>query len=190
MSRKERAEDLLDHAARFIVEEGWESLNMEGLAARAGVSKSLPYKHFSNRDDVLLALWVRETTRIDLMINEAMSKEPTVEGRIRASINIWYDSMASSGSIHILDRAGVGSTELQGMRWERMARYQQTWAQQAQEIGDLDDEQATIVAAIMLGGLLNVGEQWIARGDPREVVVETFVAACLLCFRGVHPIRD
>jgi AcrR family transcriptional regulator len=189
MSREERLENLLDHAAAHVLEEGWESLNMEGLAARAGVSKSLPYKHFANRNDALLALWQRESSAMDLRFARAFDGIEGLEDRIRVAADIWFDEIEAGGSLHVLDRAGVGCADLQKLRNERVARYQDAWAERGRSASDLDEDEAAVVAAILIGGLVNIGSQWPARRERREVIIETVVAATLACFENVHRYR-
>lgn len=47
---------LLDEAALLLREEGEQGLSMRRLAARAGVSRSAPYHHFRDKQDLLCAL--------------------------------------------------------------------------------------------------------------------------------------
>ncbi|MFN5723230.1 MAG: TetR/AcrR family transcriptional regulator [Betaproteobacteria bacterium] len=55
-----RADQILDAAARLIIEEGLTELSMERLGRAAGVSKALIYNYFPNRTDLLRALLERE----------------------------------------------------------------------------------------------------------------------------------
>ncbi len=47
---------ILDEAFRVLEKEGLESLSLRGLAASAGVSKTAPYRHFSNKGELLMTL--------------------------------------------------------------------------------------------------------------------------------------
>lgn len=47
---------LLDEAALLIREEGESGLSMRRLAARAGVSRTAPYHHFKDKQDLLCAI--------------------------------------------------------------------------------------------------------------------------------------
>jgi AcrR family transcriptional regulator len=47
---------LLDEAALLIREEGEAGLSMRRLAARAGVSRTAPYHHFNDKQDLLCAI--------------------------------------------------------------------------------------------------------------------------------------
>ena len=60
LAPQERAGQILDVAARLIVEEGLTELSMERLGREAGISKALIYNYFPNRTDLLRALLERE----------------------------------------------------------------------------------------------------------------------------------
>jgi AcrR family transcriptional regulator len=60
LAPEERASQILDFAARLIIEEGLTELSMERLGREAGISKALIYNYFPNRNDLLRALLERE----------------------------------------------------------------------------------------------------------------------------------
>ncbi|MES2723438.1 MAG: helix-turn-helix domain-containing protein [Pseudomonadota bacterium] len=59
-----RRDQILDVAARLIVEEGLQAATMEQLARSAGISKALVYNYFATRDLLLGALLQREQTEL------------------------------------------------------------------------------------------------------------------------------
>jgi len=59
MSRAQRNEQILASADDLVFELGLESLNMQLLAERAGVSRQTLYQHFTGTDDVLRELFDR-----------------------------------------------------------------------------------------------------------------------------------
>ena len=59
-----RTEQILDDAARLILDEGLSVVTMERLAREAGVSKGLVYNYFPSRDALLAALLHREQTEL------------------------------------------------------------------------------------------------------------------------------
>ena len=60
LAPEERAGQILDFAARLIIDEGFTELSMERLARDAGISKALIYNYFPNRNDLLRELLERE----------------------------------------------------------------------------------------------------------------------------------
>ena len=59
-----RRDQILDVAARLIVEEGLQAATMEQLARSAGISKALVYNYFATRDVLLGALLQREQAEL------------------------------------------------------------------------------------------------------------------------------
>lgn len=60
LAPQERAGQILDFAAKLIIEEGLTELSMERLGREAGISKALIYNYFPNRNDLLRELLKRE----------------------------------------------------------------------------------------------------------------------------------
>ncbi|MCR5879264.1 TetR/AcrR family transcriptional regulator [Phenylobacterium sp. J367] len=64
LSPEARREQILDEAARLILEEGLTAVSMERLARAVGISKGLVYNYFADRDGLLAALLHREQTEL------------------------------------------------------------------------------------------------------------------------------
>src|SRR5205823_5613658 len=67
-----RRRQLLDVAIELLSEGGAEAVTMEGVAARAGVSKALGYRYFDNADQLLLALHDREMAEMGIRVRSAL----------------------------------------------------------------------------------------------------------------------
>ena len=52
--RLARSESILEAAFALIVEQGYDALTMEGLAARVGISRQTLYHHFASREEITL----------------------------------------------------------------------------------------------------------------------------------------
>lgn len=63
MPRAQRREAILDAALEAFAEGGVAAVNMEEVARRAGVAKPVVYRQFSNADEVMRELLVRESGR-------------------------------------------------------------------------------------------------------------------------------
>jgi AcrR family transcriptional regulator len=81
MPRTERREQLLDAALELLAERGFDALNMEAIARRAGVNRVVVYRSFANLHILLAALLRREDRRImgtlERVIPPAAGGEPT-----------------------------------------------------------------------------------------------------------------
>jgi AcrR family transcriptional regulator len=69
---EERREQLLDATLELIAEKGYESVSMEGIARRAGVTKPVVYDLFGSLADLLEALLEREEERALNQLAELM----------------------------------------------------------------------------------------------------------------------
>lgn len=56
LSADNRRADLLAVAAEIVLERGWRALTMKGLAERAGISRQLVYRYFSDLPELLVAV--------------------------------------------------------------------------------------------------------------------------------------
>jgi AcrR family transcriptional regulator len=72
MRPEERREQLLDATLALIAEKGYESVSMEGIARRAGVTKPVVYDLFGSLADLLEALLEREEERALTQLDELM----------------------------------------------------------------------------------------------------------------------
>jgi AcrR family transcriptional regulator len=62
---RRRVEDLLDAAARLVVEHGVESLSTRDIATAAGVPVASLYQYFADKEAVLIALAERDMAEMD-----------------------------------------------------------------------------------------------------------------------------
>jgi AcrR family transcriptional regulator len=101
MTRGARREHLLDAAADMLL--AGDDVTMEGLAARAGVSKSLPYVHFDNADGVVEQLWAREMDHFTSTIVSAVDAETDAVRRLRVAVDAYFNVIDARGRLlHVL----------------------------------------------------------------------------------------
>ena len=60
LSAQERRAQIMDSAAKLILQRGLSHCTLEEVATTAGISKALIYRHFSGRDELLVELLERE----------------------------------------------------------------------------------------------------------------------------------
>ena len=99
MRADDRRRQLLDAAAQILVEDGAAAMSMERLAARAGVSKALPYKHFANSEAVLAHLYRRETEALGRAVWHALSEAGPDDDLIRLAIRVYFDEVSRRGPV-------------------------------------------------------------------------------------------
>lgn len=71
---RRRVEDLLDAAARLVVERGVEALSTRDIADAAGVPVASLYQYFADKEAVLLALAARDMEEMDAQVAEDLGR--------------------------------------------------------------------------------------------------------------------
>lgn len=84
------------------------ALTMESMAALAGVSKALPYRHFANADDALVALYHQEVGALRRRIMEAVDGV-SGDAAVEAAITAYMDAVVERGPL-LTVLAGAGSS--------------------------------------------------------------------------------
>src|SRR5947208_4124889 len=84
----ERRAELLDAAARVIRSRGPDA-SMEAIAAEAGITKPILYRHFGDRAGLCLAVVDRALTGVMENMSKAFAKHPPGSGLIAASIDAY-----------------------------------------------------------------------------------------------------
>ena len=96
---------LISEAAKIIREEGEDALSMRKLATNTGVSRTAPYHHFGDKQDLLCAIAEEGFRRFDLFFEQQTSigdLQSHLQKRLRVYVNFaidnpeYYDLMFSS----------------------------------------------------------------------------------------------
>lgn len=99
LSRDARREQLLDAAAGLMVEQGAGAVTMERVAEYAGVSKALPYSHFDNSNDVLVALYHRVVGELGSRILEALHGAADDADLVELLVTTFLDTVVDIGPV-------------------------------------------------------------------------------------------
>lgn len=94
-----RRTQILDRAARMVLEEGLSMISMERLGRECGISKGLVYNYFPSRDHLLAALLRREQEELrDRGMTEALAAA-TFEDLIRQTTRVYLQHTAERGAL-------------------------------------------------------------------------------------------
>jgi AcrR family transcriptional regulator len=176
MSAAARREQLLDAAAALVV--GGESLTMEGLAAAAGVSKALPYRHFGNADEVLAALHDRELARLAARVRAALEPDGAADERLAAGVHAFFDVVAERGVLlGILGRRlqEGGDADRRGPRFV---------AGLLADLYGLPPRRAEVVGEVLLGALLGAVQAWACGAASRRLAEDAAVRSATAIARS------
>src|SRR5204863_3897180 len=114
----ERRELIVAAAGHLFGEAGYDGTRLDDIAAAAGVTKPVLYRHFDSKRDLYLALLERH--REDLpTFGAAIPADGTPEERLRAVLDFWLDYVeAHVYSWRMLFRDRGGGPDIDSFRAE------------------------------------------------------------------------
>jgi AcrR family transcriptional regulator len=179
LSHVDRRDALLDTAAALLEDGGGSAVTMEAVAAHAGVSRPLVYKHFTNRDDLMVALFTRESDAFDTEVAEALRAADGLEAVIRTSAEAIIDGFARRR--RVLRPLLYGESMNAGLReaqHERTLRNHGWYRDMVVAERGVPPEVADTAITVLFGGLVALISASRARlqGDERQLLVDTYVA--------------
>ncbi len=154
LSGDERREALLDVTKRIVDEHGPAGVTMGTVAEGAEVTRALVYKHFENKDALLVELYQREAAALDRQIRERVGAAPEgFEPKLRAFVEACLDAV-SEHSRFFTPLRGVGanpSPRRQQRRWDR--RTSGYFVELATEEFGIDERTAASAIGVLFMGI-------------------------------------
>ena len=186
LTAAQRKQQFLDVAAQLVVEQGADTVTMEAVAARAGVSKALSYRYFSNAGALLLELFEREVVELDDQIRQAVTEAPTFEDKIRASFTGWGAELGERGRLlGRLWKVWVSTGQLLEARRKGDRQVYEFWGGLIEEEYHLDRPIAETAAAILVQGTAGLlASLYSGRGE-QQTLIEVYVQMALGALDGL-----
>lgn len=112
----ERRELILDSAGRLFGERGYTHTSLDEIAAAAGVTKPILYRHFDSKKALYLALLERHRDDLPRFFERVPTDLP-FEERVETILEIWFDYVAENGyAWRMLFRDAGGDEEIRAFR--------------------------------------------------------------------------
>ncbi|GLY68277.1 TetR family transcriptional regulator [Amycolatopsis taiwanensis] len=175
--RVARRAEFVEAALRALDEHG-PDLAMEDVAAAAGVTKPVLYRHFEDKADLYLALGQRGTELLFSRLVPAIKAELAPVPRIRTALNAFFSVIEEHPNLYrLLARGGTGSKPVDA---DVVAEDKEVIATTLTALlGDymrmfgMDSGAAEPWAYGIVGMVQNTGEWWLDRRSmSRDSVVE------------------
>ena len=166
MSRDARRAQLLELAQGLLRAGGVEALTMERLASEAGIAKPVVYRHFTDRDAIVLSLLRSEWQRIDDAISRLDPELPWDEA-LRRTFAAFLDALGHRSSWL---RTLWGTPVVEDARAKRRAELAQILSATFVARFHVDAAEATTVAVMLLAAFDAAGRRWIDGQLPRGLV--------------------
>lgn len=181
-ARAEQRERFLAVTARLVETEGTSAVTMERVAALAGLSKPVAYKHFSDRGDLLRALLERCWEELDRSVQQRLRTATTFEAHVEALVAGYFAAVAAQGPVLQVLLSGASSEPaVEAARRERHRVAQAQWSAFYIARGGLPPQVADAAAAILRSALEGATAYWLEHPD---VSVDLCASTCTDVVRG------
>lgn len=87
LKRAERREQILDAATRAFSRTGYAATGLDDVAAVAGISRAILYRHFESKAQLYRHVLDRVRERLDAETGHGRYTEETIDGLVRAAAN-------------------------------------------------------------------------------------------------------
>jgi AcrR family transcriptional regulator len=183
LSRAQRRAQLLDTAAEVLLERGVAGVTMEGVAARAGVSKALPYTHFDNATDLVRALRDRELDDMRNRIHAGSDAAEGYEAKLAGAVHAYFDVIKERGTVLVAALRGLPMDDAEASERENPGFYAALFEQEAQ----LSPELAQVASSIFVAAGPGAAQSW-ARGTTRRATAEAALVRVIVA--GVAALAE
>jgi AcrR family transcriptional regulator len=176
LSSEERRATIVEAAGRLFGERGYDATRLDDIAAEAGVTKPILYRHFDTKRALYLALLERH--RDDLASFAAMidAEEGTGDERLRTVLEVWLTYVeAHSYAWRMLFRDTGGGPEVEAFRLEVHARARAVLVGIIRTLSEVPIPRRELepVAELMSMGMASVVLWWIETpGASRGAVLD------------------
>jgi AcrR family transcriptional regulator len=187
-----RRELLLDAAAQILATGPADEVTMETVANRAGVSRALVYKHFAHRQELLGALYERESSLLHRQLSAAVQECDRLEEMLRALVEGALAAQATrSATLVALAAEGARPADQRSRQRRRDGRTLRFFTDRA--VGELgiDRELAEPAMRIALSSIVSVLETWRLRpsAESARSLSDVYVTMVMGGLRALGPKR-
>lgn len=183
----ERRAGVLKAAAALFSQHGYAGTRLDDIAAAAGVTKPIVYRHFDSKKALYLALLSKHEQDLPIFISRVEEELPGLspENLARAILGHWLDYVRENRHAWLmLFRDSSGDAEIQAFRLHASTRAREIMVTLvAAQAGDrMPQAQIEPTAELLRSGLAGLALWWIdnprtAKDDVLEVAVRLSAAA-------------
>lgn len=179
----ERRRVVLRAAGRLFAERGYTATRLDDVAAAAGVTKPIVYRHFESKKALYLALLLEHENDMPAFLALAREELAGLSGDelVRAILARWLDYVRENSHAWLmLFRDASGDAEIQARRLEVSTRARQLMAAfVAAQVGDrMPATQIEPTAELLRSGLAGLALWWI--DNPRAAKADVLDVATRL----------
>jgi AcrR family transcriptional regulator len=169
-AKSDRRSQLIAAAERLVAERGYLAVRLEDIGAAAGVSGPAIYRHFSNKEALLVELLVGISTRLLAGATDVVARADDPEAALDGLIDFHLDfALGESDLIRIQDR-DLGHLPPTAKRQVRKAQrqYVEIWVDVLRQLDQALSEADARLMAHAVFGLLNSTPHSVKPGSVRS----------------------
>ncbi|MEV5570054.1 TetR family transcriptional regulator [Spirillospora sp. NPDC052269] len=172
-----RRRALLEAADRVIQREGPEA-SMAAIAAEAGISKPILYRHFGDKSGLYQALAERHARKLIEGVREEFSRAVPVRDRTRTTIDTYLSMISANLNLYrfLMHRASAEDAATHSAMSTMIRELGRTLAEVMVAEGELDDPvRAYVWGHAVVGMVQTAGDWWLDHSAEvsRETVVDS-----------------
>jgi len=192
--RSAKREELLDAADRVVQREG-SAASMNLIAAEAGITKPILYRHFGDKVGLYRALADRHIDDLLARLRAALTTRGGLEARTRATVDAYLAAVEEQPQVYrfLVERAAVEEPDVRGQVQGFVRRFGEelaTGIANEPELHGVDRTSALVWAHAIAGMVQATGDWWLDHQDvPRSVVVDQLTGLMWRGFTGVASRR-
>ncbi len=183
----ERRAGLLEAADRVVQREG-PAASMNLIAAEAGITKPILYRHFGDKGGLYRALAARHTEALLERLRAALLTRGGLAARTRATVDAYLAAIEERPQVYrfLVQRAAVEEPDVRGDVEGFVRRFGDELAagiRSEPSLQGIDETRATVWAQGIAGMVQATGDWWLDHPEvPRATVVEELSALLLAGF--------
>lgn len=177
----DRREQLLTAADRVVQRDG-SAASMNVIAAEAGITKPILYRHFGDKGGLYRALAERHIDSLLAQLRAALLTRGGLRARTRATVEAYLAAVEEKPQIYrfLVERAAVEEPDVRGQVVGFVRRFGDELAvgiSNEPELAGIDPQRAVIWAHAIAGMVQETGDWWLDHPEvSRAQVVDQLVA--------------
>ena len=186
----QRREQLLAAADRVVQREG-SAASMNLIAAEAGITKPILYRHFGDKGGLYRSLAARHIDNLLARLRAALATRGGLPARTRATIDAYLESIEEEPQVYrfLLERAAVEEPGVRGEVVGFVRRFGDELAagiRAEPSLAHIGETRALVWANGIAGMVQAAGDWWLDHPDvPRAELVDELAALLFGEFIGV-----
>jgi AcrR family transcriptional regulator len=183
-----RRDQLLEAADRVVRRDG-SAATMNVIAAEAGITKPILYRHFGDKGGLYGALAGRYVEELLTRLRTALATRGGLPARTRATIDAYLSAVGEQPQVYrfLMERAAVEEPGVRGEVQGFVRRFGDELAAgiKAESALDVDEQRALVWAHGIAGMVQAAGDWWLDHPEtPRGQIVEELTALLFGAFGG------